>query len=150
MLQQPTRDWDKSVEVKQQVIDYFSRTPALQIRVKLTHRKWVPDRKSNNILPVGFSCPVYERSMYRLNGKKQPVPMPGPVNKPGLDGFLWQILELWERGQRPTTTRNAGLHVQIRVSHSTVKGTLLAWTGRTEIEKKFNLQYCLIKSFCIT
>ena len=25
MLQQTTRDWDKSVEVKQQVIDYFSR-----------------------------------------------------------------------------------------------------------------------------
>ena len=26
MLQQTTRDWDKSIEVKQQVIDYFSRT----------------------------------------------------------------------------------------------------------------------------
>ena len=52
MLQQTTRDWDKSVEVKQQVIpvDYFSRTPALQISKKLTHRKFgtrqaVPDRK---------------------------------------------------------------------------------------------------------
>ena len=35
---------------KQQVIDYFSRTPALQISIKLTHRKFgtrqaVPDRK---------------------------------------------------------------------------------------------------------
>ena len=26
MLQQTIRDWDKSIEVKQQVIDYFSRT----------------------------------------------------------------------------------------------------------------------------
>ena len=26
MLQQTTRDWDKSIEVKQQVINYFSRT----------------------------------------------------------------------------------------------------------------------------
>ena len=65
MLQQTTRDWDKSVEVKQQVIDYFSRTPALQISIKLKHRKWVPDRqyqteKSSTTLPVGFSCPVYE------------------------------------------------------------------------------------------
>ena len=26
MLQPTTRDWDKSIEVKQRVIDYFSRT----------------------------------------------------------------------------------------------------------------------------
>ena len=50
MLQQTTRDWDKSVEVKQQVIDYFSRTPALQKSIKLTRRKFctiqaVPDSK---------------------------------------------------------------------------------------------------------
>ena len=40
MLQQTTRDWDKSVEVKQQVIDYFSRTLALQINIEITHRKF--------------------------------------------------------------------------------------------------------------
>ena len=68
MLQQTTRDWDKSVEVKQQVIDYFSRTPALQISIKLTHRKLVPDRqyqteKSSTTLPVGFSCLVYDKRL---------------------------------------------------------------------------------------
>ena len=50
MLQQTTRYWDKSIEVKQQVIDYFSRTHGTWISLKLTHRKFgtrqaVPDRK---------------------------------------------------------------------------------------------------------
>ena len=56
-------NWDNSIEVKQQVINYISRIPSL----KLSHRKWVPDRKSSTTLPVGFSCPWYEENRSRSN-----------------------------------------------------------------------------------
>ena len=59
ILQRIVRDLDKSVMVKQQLKDSISRTPVMQINLKLTHQKWVLDwqcqtEKSSTTLPVWF------------------------------------------------------------------------------------------------
>ena len=62
---------DKLVKVKQQVIDYVFRTHNLQISLKLTHQKRVPDRqcqieKYSTTLQVGLSCPRYENTLFSV------------------------------------------------------------------------------------
>ena len=45
MLQQTSWDWDKSVSVKQQIKYFILYTPLLQINLKTSHWKCVPDRQ---------------------------------------------------------------------------------------------------------
>ena len=74
MLQQTTRDWDKSVEVKQQVIYYFSRTPVLQISIKLTHRKFGTRQKKHYTSGRIFLSGVREINIFlRLNVPRDTV-----------------------------------------------------------------------------
>ena len=120
MLQQTTRDWDKSIEVKQQVIDYFSRTHGTNISLKLTHRKWVPDRqyqteKSSTRLPVGFSCPVYEKwsicHKREMFVKHMP---PSPIYLNWLDLWSWP-LTYWPDYQYNSSTHQGHLPTNFEV-----------------------------------